>query len=207
VRGQAMDIKDEKEKEQKFTKENEDTEIKMEQKHEEHKKKKKKDEQLEELTRQLQEKEEVIKTLQERLLYLQADFENFKKLKNKEKQDLLKFGNEVLIKELLPVIDNLERALDHSLKTNDYKGIHEGVSLVLNEFLRVLERAGLSRVEAVGKKFDPNLHEAFYQEERDDVESDIVLSELQKGYMLNGRLIRPAMVTVSKKPDINAQKE
>ncbi|HOP85109.1 MAG TPA: nucleotide exchange factor GrpE [Syntrophorhabdaceae bacterium] len=202
-----MDIKDEKEKEQKFTKENEDTEIKMEQKHEEHKKKKKKDEQLEELTRQLQEKEEVIKTLQERLLYLQADFENFKKLKNKEKQDLLKFGNEVLIKELLPVIDNLERALDHSLKTNDYKGIHEGVSLVLNEFLRVLERAGLSRVEAVGKKFDPNLHEAFYQEERDDVESDIVLSELQKGYMLNGRLIRPAMVTVSKKPDINAQKE
>jgi len=207
VRGQAMDIKDEKEKEQKFTKENEDTEIKMEQKHEEHKKKKKKDEQLEELTRQLQEKEEVIKTLQERLLYLQADFENFKKLKNKEKQDLLKFGNEVLIKELLPVIDNLERALDHSLKTNDYKGIHEGVSLVLNEFLRVLERAGLSRVEAVGKKFDPNLHEAFYQEERDDVEPDIVLSELQKGYMLNGRLIRPAMVTVSKKPDINAQKE
>ncbi|HPU30070.1 MAG TPA: nucleotide exchange factor GrpE [Syntrophorhabdaceae bacterium] len=202
-----MDIKDEKEKEQKFTKENEDTEIKMEQKHEEHKKKKKKDEQLEELTRQLQEKEEVIKTLQERLLYLQADFENFKKLKNKEKQDLLKFGNEVLIKELLPVIDNLERALDHSLKTNDYKGIHEGVSLVLNEFLRVLERAGLSRVEAVGKKFDPNLHEAFYQEERDDVEPDIVLSELQKGYMLNGRLIRPAMVTVSKKPDINAQKE
>ncbi len=202
-----MDIKDEKEKEQKFTKENEDTEIKMEQKHEEHKKKKKKDEQLEELTRQLQKKEEVIKTLQERLLYLQADFENFKKLKNKEKQDLLKFGNEVLIKELLPVIDNLERALDHSLKTNDYKGIHEGVSLVLNEFLRVLERAGLSRVEAVGKKFDPNLHEAFYQEERDDVEPDIVLSELQKGYMLNGRLIRPAMVTVSKKPDINAQKE
>jgi len=202
-----MDIKDEKEKEQRFTKENEDTEIKTEQKHEEHKKKKKKDEQLEELTRQLQEKEETIKSLQERLLYLQADFENFKKLKNKEKQDLLKFGNEVLIKELLPVIDNLERALDHSSKTDDYKGIHEGVNLVLNEFLRVLERAGLSRVEAVGKKFDPNLHEAFYQEERDDVEPDIVLSELQKGYMLNGRLIRPAMVTVSKKPDINVQKE
>ncbi|HPP06135.1 MAG TPA: nucleotide exchange factor GrpE [Syntrophorhabdaceae bacterium] len=217
-----MDTKDEKEKEQKITKENEAEESHSEQKHEEHKKKKnqeqkekykedlikkKKDEQLEELTRQLQEKEETIKSLQERLLYLQADFENFKKLKNKEKQDLLKFGNEVLIKELLPVIDNLERALDHSSKTDDFKSIHEGVNLVLNEFLRVLERAGLSKIEAIGKKFDPNLHEAFYQEEREDVEPDTVVSELQKGYMLNGRLIRPAMVTVSKKPDINVQKE
>ncbi|MCX7965983.1 MAG: nucleotide exchange factor GrpE [Syntrophorhabdaceae bacterium] len=199
-----MEIKEEKEKEHKTTKETEGEEIQAEHKHDEHKKKKKKDEQLEELTKQLQEKEETIKSLQERLLYLQADFENFKKLKNKEKQDLLKFSNEVLIKELLPVIDNLERALDHSSKTGDYKSIHDGVTLVLNEFLRVLERAGLSRVEAIGKKFDPNLHEAFYQEEREDVEPDTVVSELQKGYMLNGRLIRPAMVTVSKKPEINA---
>lgn len=202
-----MDTREEKEKEQKSTKEKEDAEIQTEQKHEEHKKKKKKDEQLEELNKQLQEKEETIKSLQERLLYLQADFENFKKLKNKEKQDLLKFANEVLIKELLPVIDNLERALDHSSKTEDYKSIYDGVNLVLNEFLRVLERAGLSRVEAVGKRFDPNLHEAFYQEEREDLEPDTVISEFQKGYMLNGRLIRPAMVTVSKRPDVTIQKE
>lgn len=202
-----MEVKEEKEKEQKTEKEKVVEETQVEQKHDEHKKKKKKDEQLEELTKQLQEKEETIKSLQERLLYLQADFENFKKLKNKEKQDLLKFGNEVLIKELLPVIDNLERALDHSSKTNDYKSIHEGVNMVLNEFLRILERAGLTRVEAVGKKFDPNLHEAFYQEERDDVEPDIVLNEFQKGYMLNGRLIRPAMVTVSKKPETNQKAE
>lgn len=171
--------------------------------HEEHKKKKKKDEQIEELTRSLAEKEEEIKSLQERILYLQADFENFKKIKNKEKQDLLKFGNEVLIKELLPVIDNLERALDHASKTEDYKSIHDGVNLVLNEFIKVLERAGLSRVDAVGKKFDPNLHEAFYQEEKDDIEPDTVLSELQKGYLLNGRLIRPSMVTISKQPETN----
>ncbi len=168
---------------------------------EEHKKKKKKDELIEEMNKQITEQEETIKSLQERLLYLQADFENFKKIKNKEKQDLLKFGNEVLIKELLPVIDNLERALEHSSKTEDIKSIHDGVEMVLNEFLRVLERAGVSRVEAVGKKFDPNLHEAFYQEERVDAEPDTVLSEHQKGYILNGRLIRPSMVTISKRPD------
>ncbi|HOV90200.1 MAG TPA: nucleotide exchange factor GrpE [Syntrophorhabdaceae bacterium] len=168
---------------------------------EEHKKKKKKDEIIEEMHKQIAEQEATIKSLQERLLYLQADFENFKKIKNKEKQDLLKFGNEVLIKELLPVIDNLERALEHSSKTEDIKSIHDGVEMVLNEFLKVLERAGVSRVEAVGKKFDPNLHEAFYQEERADAEPETVLSEHQKGYILNGRLIRPSMVTISKRPD------
>ena len=178
---------------------------------EEHKKKKKKDETkdeakdgaLEELNKSLQEKDETIKSLQERLLYFQAEFENFKKLKNKEKQDTLKFGNEVLIKDLLPVIDNLERALEHASKTEDFKGIHEGIKIVLNEFLKVLERAGLEPVEALGKKFDPNFHEAFFQEERDDMKPETVISEHQKGYVLNGRLIRPSMVSISKNSDKN----
>ena len=170
--------------------------------HEEHKKKKKKDELIEEHNKALAEKEDVIKALQEKQLYLQAEFENFKKLKDKEKMDVLKFGNEMLIKDLLPVLDNLERALDHASSTDDFKSIHEGVKIVLNEFLKVLERAGVERVEALGKKFDPNFHEAFYQEEKNDVEPDTVVSEMQKGYLLNGRLIRPSMVTISKKPVI-----
>ncbi len=174
---------------------------------EEHKKKKKKDEAkdeaIEELNKSLQEKEEVIKSLQEKLLYFQAEFENFKKLKNKEKQDTLKFGNEVLIKDLLPVIDNLERALEHALKTEDFKGIHEGIKIVLNEFLKVLDKAGLEPVEALGKKFDPNFHEAFFQEERDDLKPETVISEHQKGYVLNGRLIRPSMVSISKNSEKN----
>ncbi|HOE18017.1 MAG TPA: nucleotide exchange factor GrpE [Syntrophorhabdaceae bacterium] len=169
---------------------------------EEHKKKKKKDDATEELKRVLAEKEEVIKSLQEKMLYLQAEFENYKKLKIKERQDTLKFGNEVLIKELLPVLDNLEMALDHTAKTEDYKGIYEGVRITFNEFLKVLEKAGVTRIEAAGKKFDPNLHEAFYQEEKEDVEPDTVLSEFQKGYLLNNRLVRPARVVVSKKPEI-----
>jgi molecular chaperone GrpE len=176
---------------------------------EEHKKKKKKDEAkdeakdgtIEELNKSLQEKEEAIKSLQEKLLYLQAEFENFKKMKNKEKLDTLKFGNEVLIKDLLPVIDNLERALEHASKTEDFKSIHEGIKIVLNELLKVLERAGVEPVKALGKKFDPNFHEAFFQEERDDMKPETVISEHQKGYVLNGRLLRPSMVSISTNPE------
>lgn len=170
---------------------------------EEHKKKKKKEDAKkevshEELKKLLSEKEETIKSLQDKMLYLQAEFENFKKQKNKEKQDTLKFGNEVLIKDLLPVVDNLERALEHAAKTEDFKSIHEGVKIVHSEFLKVLERAGVQPVEALGKKFDPNFHEAFFQEENDDVEPETIISEHQKGYILNGRLIRPSMVSISK---------
>lgn len=171
-------------------------------KHEEHKKKKKKEETPGELKKELEEKEGKIKSLEERLLYLQADFENFKKIKAKEKLDVLKYANEVIIKELLPVLDNLQLALRHAESTDDHKGIHEGVRMTLSEFMKVLEKAGVKSVEAVGKKFDPNFHEAFYQEEHEDVEPDTVVSELQKGYLLNDRLIRPSRVGVSKKPDI-----
>ena len=168
----------------------------------EHKKKKKKDDAVEELKKLLEEKEENIKTLQEKILYLQADFENFKKLKAKERVETLKYGNEALIKEFIPVVDNLEMAINHATTTDDHKSILEGVKLTLNEFLKVLEKAGVTRIDATGKKFDPNLHEAFYQEERDDIEPDTVISEFQKGYLLNERLIRPSRVVLSKKPEI-----
>jgi len=173
-----------------------------EHKQDEHKKKKKKDDGVEELKKLLEEKEKDIKTLQEKILYFQADFENFKKLKTKEKLETLKYGNEALIKEFIPVVDNLEMALNHATNTDDYKSILEGVKLTLNEFLKVFEKAGVTRIDAVGKKFDPNLHEAFYQEERDDIEPDTVISEFQKGYLLNERLIRPSRVVLSKKPEI-----
>jgi len=186
-------------------KENRETEKKAKEKgetQEEHKKKKKKDDTSEEIQRALEEKEESFKELSNTYLYLQAEFENFKKIKAKEKQDLLKFSNEVLIKELIPVIDNLERAIEHAGKTEDAKGIVGGVQITLNEFLKILERSGVERVDAVGKKFDPNLHEALFQEEKEEMEPDTVISELQKGYVLNGRLLRPARVSVSTKPEV-----
>jgi molecular chaperone GrpE len=166
--------------------------------HEEHKKKKKKEEIIDELKLKLDEKEKESEQLKERYLYQQADFENFKKLKAKEKQEALRFGNETLIKELLPVIDNLERAIQHASKTEDSKIIIEGVELTLNGLLKVIEKFGVTRVDALEQAFDPNVHEAIAQEERRDKAPGTVVAELQKGYIMDGRLLRPAMVTVAK---------
>jgi len=174
---------------------------------EEHKKKKKKEEIIDELRQELEEKETEASELKERLLYQQADFENFKKLKAKEKQEVLKFGNETLVKELLPVIDNLERAIQHGCKSEDSKAIVEGVELTLNSFLKVLEKFGVTRVEALEKEFDPNVHEAIAQEIREDKAPGIVVRELQKGYIMDGRLLRPSMVTVAKAPEDDSRKE
>jgi molecular chaperone GrpE len=174
---------------------------------EEHKKKKKKEEIIDELRQKLEEKEKEASELKERLLYQQADFENFKKLKAKEKQEALKFGNETLVKELLPVIDNLERAIQHGCKSEDSKAIVEGVELTLNSFLKVLEKFGVTRVEALEKEFDPNVHEAIAQEIREDKAPGIVVRELQKGYIMDGRLLRPSMVTVAKAPEDDSRKE
>jgi len=197
----------EKDKDQLLDEKEESCENKAEEKanghkHEDHKKKKKKDDTSVELEKELGEKDAKIKSLEEKLLYLGADFENFKKIKIKEKQDTLKYANEVIIKELLPVIDHLEMALKHAESTEDYKSIYDGVKITLNEFLKVLEKAGARPIEAVGQKFDPNFHEALYQEDHEDKEPDTVVSEFQKGYLLNERLIRPSRVGVSKKPEI-----
>ncbi len=163
-------------------------------------KKKKKEEGTEEIQASLAEKEKQIEELKERLLYQQAEFENFKKMKAREKQDVLRFGNETLIKEMLPVIDNLERAIEHAGKTEEAKTIVEGVALTLSGFLKVLEKFDVTRVEALGHTFDPNLHEAVYQEEKDGVEPGTIVGEFQKGYLMDGRLLRPSMVSVAKKP-------
>lgn len=192
---------EEKEKDQKELTQDKE-EASEEHKHDEHKKKKKKEDSTEELKKLLGEKEKEIKALQEKMLYFQAEFENFKKLKTKERVETLKYGNEALIKEFIPVADNLEMAINHAATTDDYKNIIEGIKLTLNEFTKVLEKAGVTKIDAVGKQFDPNLHEAFYQEERDDIEPDTVISEFQKGYLLNERLIRPSRVVLSKKPEI-----
>jgi molecular chaperone GrpE len=150
------------------------------------------------LKQKLEEKEKEAGELKERLLYQQADFENFKKLKAKEKQEALKFGNETLVKDLLPVIDNLERAIQHGCKSEDSKAIVEGVELTLNSFLKVLEKFGVTRVDALERGFDPNVHEAIAQEAREDKAPGTVVTELQKGYIMDGRLLRPSMVTVAK---------
>ena len=129
----------------------------------------------------------------------QAEMENMKKRFQKDKQELLKYGNETLTKQLLPVADNLENALAHSKDENSLEALREGVDLTLKGLIDVLGKAGVEVVKAVGEPFDPNFHEAVSEQADDSAAPGTVLKELQKGYLLNQRLIRPAMVIVNKK--------
>ena len=135
---------------------------------------------------------------QEQVLRTAADAENFKKRLQREKEEQTRYANESFMRELLTVIDNLERALEHSGTEASQGGLVEGLTMTLKGFLDTLARFGCTQVEATGKPFDPNFHEAVSQEESADHEPNTVLKELQKGYMLKERLLRPAMVLVSK---------
>ena len=143
--------------------------------------------------------EDELSEAQERVLRTAADAENFKKRLQREKEEQTRYANESFMRELLPVIDNLERALEHSEAGADQGGLLEGLNMTLKGFLDTLTRFGCTPVEAAGKPFDPNFHEAVSQEESADHEPNTVLRELQKGYMLKERLLRPAMVLVSKR--------
>ncbi len=131
-------------------------------------------------------------------LYLrsQAEMENLKRRHQREKEEWRRFATEKLIKEILPVVDNLEKALGHSKENNSLGSLREGVELTLKGLKEALERVGLAEVKAEGERFDPNYHEAISMQAHPEKESGKVLQELQKGYTLNERLIRPAMVVV-----------
>jgi len=131
----------------------------------------------------------------------QAEKENMKKRFQKEKEDLAKYSNETLIKNLLSVADNLEKAISHSDDDKSVSALREGIELTLKGLMDILERAGLQTVKATDEPFDPNFHEAVAGREDDTVKPGMVLQELQKGYMLNQRLIRPAKVIISKGSD------
>ena len=152
--------------------------------------------QLEESFKRSRETNERLKDTHERLLRTAAEFENYKKRNEKEKADVAKFGSEKLLKDFLPVLDNLERALDHA-EQHDLKSVIEGVRLVQKLFESTLARHGVTGFSAVGKPFDPSLHEALMQQESDEPPNTVV-SEMAKGYKLHDRLVRPAAVVVSK---------
>lgn len=129
-----------------------------------------------------------------------AELENVTKRLTREKENIIKFANEKVIADLLPVIDNLDRAVEHGENNaGDQEGLFEGVKMTLQVFTALLEKFGVRQVSALGEEFDPNFHEAVLQEENSNVENNTILKEVQKGYLLRDRLIRPAMVVVSKK--------
>ena len=125
-----------------------------------------------------------------------ADFDNFKKRTAMEQESFIQFANERLIKEILPALDNLERAFQIGKSCEDE--FIKGISLVKKQLEDSLRKFGVAEIKSVGLAYDPNIHEAILQKESDK-EENIVLEEIQKGYILNGRLLRPAMVIVSKR--------
>lgn len=149
---------------------------------------------IKELEKLQLEKEDLVNTARR----LQAEFENFRRRTRTEKEELVKYAVEGLVAKLLPVVDNFERALQAVEDKAELRSFAEGVEMIFRQFMQVLEQEGLTPVEAVGCQFDPNCHEAVMQVESEDHESNTVLEEFQKGYHLNGRLIRPSMVKVTK---------
>ncbi len=162
---------------------------------EENKDKKKSSE--EELKAQLEAKKKEEQDNFDRFLRAKAELENYKKRIEKEKAETIKYCNENIIREILPVVDNLEMALEHGRKSNNLKSLIEGVEIVLNQFLNGLEKFGLAGFSSIGEEFDPNRHEAMMQVESDEHDPNSIISEFQKGYFLNERLLRPAKVTVA----------
>jgi len=137
---------------------------------------------------------------QELYLRAMAEMDNLRKRQQREKEDLTKFCNENILREILPVIDNLERAIEHAGEQAEVNGLLEGVEMTLNQFNSVLKKFGVETISAKGERFNPDHHQAMGQLETHEVEANHVVQELQKGYLLNNRLLRPAMVMVARTP-------
>ena len=135
-----------------------------------------------------------------------AELDNFKKRVSREREDGIRFANEVLIKDLLPIVDNLERAVAHASGGGNGKPLVEGVEMVLKGFLDVLSKHGVSQIVALGQSFDPGKHEAMAQLDSESHAPNSVIDEHQRGYFYRERLLRPALVTIAKGIKTNEKK-
>ena len=147
--------------------------------------------------------QEEISSLKEEKIRVLAEMENLRKRFDREKIDSIKFGSVNFARDILSPGDNLERALSAINKeekhSDSIKNLIEGLMMVKKEFVSALEKNGISKIDSVDKKFDPNLHQAMMEVENDDLDEGVVVQEIQSGYMMHDRLLRPAMVAVSKK--------
>ena len=150
------------------------------------------------LEAELKERVAEVEALNDRLLRLHAEFENYKKRMARERSEFVKFANEALILEFLPVLDSLERALATARSAGEAQAVAEGLEIILRLFQTTLEKVGVKVIEALEREFDPNLHQAVAQVESPDGRDNVVMEEVRKGYLLEGRLLRPSMVKVSK---------
>jgi len=152
---------------------------------------------VEELRRQVEEK-------QDRLLRALAEVENIKRRTQREREEYIRYANESLLRDLVPVLDNLDRALEAARGTGEVSGVVGGVELIQRELLKVLERAGVTRYSALGHPFDPTRHEAIARVVSTDAKPGTVIGETLPGYQLHNRVLRAALVSVAAAPDEDA---
>jgi len=156
------------------------------------------------------EKDKEIKNLYSQLLRLKAEFDNYRKRVEKEKQERFLYGKQVVLSKIVEFTDVFDKAVEVSANKNDIENILSGLELLRKEFYSFLEKEGIKFINSVGDKFDPNLHEVVGYELIEDKDEDIVLKEIQKGYKFEDYVLRPAKVIVSKKPqkvDVKSEKE
>jgi len=146
----------------------------------------------------LKQKATSVEALNDRLLRLQAEFENYKKRMARERSEFMKFANEGLILECLPVLDNLERAVATARSSPEAQGVTEGLEIILRLFQATLEKAGVKPIVALEHEFDPNLQQAVAQVGSTDGRDNLVVEEVRKGYLLEGRVLRPSLVKVAR---------
>lgn len=142
--------------------------------------------------------EEELQISQDKYLRLAAEFENYKRRAQRDQSDSIRFGNESLLKNLLPIIDNLERAIQCAKDVGTSGPLLEGVELTHKQFLETVSKVGVRQLSTTGNSFDPAIHQAVTQVESENVEPNTVIEEFQKGYLLHDRILRPAMVSVAK---------
>ena len=161
---------------------------------------------LEKLRQQLETKEMEAKESYDRFLRQVAELENFKKRMAREKGEAIRYAHEGLVRDLLPILDNLERAAEHAKGGENGKPLVEGIEMVLKGFLEVLNKYGVTQISALGELFNPEKHEAIAQVESEEHEPNTVVDEHHRGYYLLDRLLRPSLVSVAKSPESKEKK-
>ena len=170
---------------------------------------------IEVLEKDLQETKNDLDEQKDKFIRLQAETDNFRKRLSREKEEFSQYANERLFKELIPIFDNFERALEDP--SNEIKSLKEVLDMILKQFSTFLEKEKVEPIKAIGEKFNPEFHEALTSEESNDHEEDTIISQFVKGYTINNRVLRPSQVMIAKKPVVavedipdeegNAQKE
>ena len=162
---------------------------------------------VQELMVKLQEAEEKAAENYDKYVRAIAELDNYRKRATREKADAIQYGNEDLLRDILPLVDGMDRALEHACNSDDFDAFRKGLKLLQGQLLGCLQKHGVEMIDTTGKDFNPHIHEAMMQVESAQHEDSQVVEEFERGYLLNGRLLRPAKVSVCKRPSMGGDRE